>query len=278
MIAADGEAEEEGFYSYSSQDSRELSEDDLEKLKKQTTVNDFKKNKLEIEARRNWDKFYHRNKDNFFKDRNWSSEDLKIICPDLNFATSSIAYLEAGCGVGNMLFPLVSELPNLKLFAFDFSANAVKLLEKRAEELKLEVETSVIDLSLENVQNPFSQQVDLATLIFVLSAIHPEKHKIAAENMRNFVKMSGSIVVRDYGINDHAMIRFGRESRISDRFYVRQDGTRAYYFDLEELSKIFENCGFRCESKEYLHRLTINHKKGLKVPRIFVQARFVREK
>ncbi|CAI5444255.1 unnamed protein product [Caenorhabditis angaria] len=150
MIAADGE-EAEGFYSYSSQDSRESSEDDLEKLKKQTTVNDFKKNKLEIEARRNWDKFYHRNKDNFFKDRNWSSEDLKIICPDLNFATSSIAYLEAGCGVGNMLFPLVSELPNLKLFAFDFSANAVKLLEKRAEELNLEVETSVIDLSLENV-------------------------------------------------------------------------------------------------------------------------------
>uniref|UniRef100_A0A8R1DIS3 tRNA N(3)-methylcytidine methyltransferase n=1 Tax=Caenorhabditis japonica TaxID=281687 RepID=A0A8R1DIS3_CAEJA len=270
------EETEEGFYSFSSQDSRELSEDDLQKLAKQTIVTDFKRNKLEIEARKNWDKFYHRNRENFFKDRHWSAEDLKIICPDIDFE-QEIKYLEAGCGVGNMMFPLVAELPNLKLFAFDFSENAVKLLAERASELGLKVATSVVDLSIPSISSPFEEKVDLATLIFVLSAIHPDKHKVAAENMRNLVKIGGTIVVRDYGVNDHAMIRFGRDARLGDRFYVRQDGTRAFYFELEELSEMFEAVGFKCVSKEYLHRITINHKKNLKVPRIFVQARFVRE-
>uniref|UniRef100_A0A1I7TFS6 tRNA N(3)-methylcytidine methyltransferase n=1 Tax=Caenorhabditis tropicalis TaxID=1561998 RepID=A0A1I7TFS6_9PELO len=270
------EPTEEGFYSFSSQNSRELTEEDNEKLAKQTNISDFKERKLELEARKNWDKFYNRNKNNFFKDRNWSSEDLKIICPDIDFE-KEIKYLEAGCGVGNMLFPLVAEIPKLKLFAFDFSDNAVKMLEERAKELGLSVATAVVDLSIPSISSPFEEQVDLATLIFVLSAIHPDKMQIAAENMRNLVKIGGSVVVRDYGINDHAMIRFGREARISDRFYVRQDGTRAYYFDLEELCGIFEKAGFRCERKEYLHRMTINHQKNLKAPRIFVQARFIRE-
>lgn len=260
----------------SSQSSRELTEDDHEKLAKQTSISDFKRNKLEIDARKNWDKFYHRNKNNFFKDRNWSAEDLKMMCPDIDFE-KEISCLEAGCGVGNMLFPLVAEIPNLKLFAFDFSDNAVKLLEERAKELELSVATSVVDLSIPSVSSPFEEQVDLATLIFVLSAIHPEKHQISAENVRKMIKIGGSVVVRDYGINDHAMIRFGREARISDRFYVRQDGTRAYYFDLNELSEVFEKSGFRCVRKEYLHRMTVNHQKGLKAPRIFVQARFIRE-
>lgn len=45
----------------------------------------------------------------------------------------------------------------------------------------------------------------------------------------------GSVVVRDYGVNDYAMIRFGRGAKLADRFYVRQDGTRAFYFCLGEI-------------------------------------------
>ena len=38
------------------------------------------------------------------------------------------------------------------------------------------------------------------------------------------------MLLRDYGINDHAMIRFKSGCKLSERFYVRQDNTRAYYF------------------------------------------------
>lgn len=42
----------------------------------------------------------------------------------------------------------------------------------------------------------------------------------------------GSVLIRDYGLHDHAQLRFDAKSKISDNFYVRQDGTRAYYFSL----------------------------------------------
>lgn len=38
------------------------------------------------------------------------------------------------------------------------------------------------------------------------------------------------LLFRDYGLYDHAMLRFGRGHKLSEHFYVRQDGTRAYYF------------------------------------------------
>ena len=35
---------------------------------------------------------------------------------------------------------------------------------------------------------------------------------------------------RDYALYDHAMLRFSRGHKISENFYMRQDGTRVYYF------------------------------------------------
>ena len=44
------------------------------------------------------------------------------------------------------------------------------------------------------------------------------------------MKPGGVLLFRDYGLYDHAMLRFGRGHKIADNFYMRQDGTRAYYF------------------------------------------------
>ena len=38
------------------------------------------------------------------------------------------------------------------------------------------------------------------------------------------------MLFRDYGLYDHAMLRFSRGHKLAEQFYVRQDGTRAYYF------------------------------------------------
>uniref|UniRef100_A0A0K0D965 tRNA N(3)-methylcytidine methyltransferase n=1 Tax=Angiostrongylus cantonensis TaxID=6313 RepID=A0A0K0D965_ANGCA len=239
----------------------------------QDTVSQFKQQKLEIEAQKNWDRFYHRNHEKFFKDRKWSAQDIQEICSDMNL-TAALTYLEAGCGVGNMLFPLKSVFSNFRLQAFDFSPRAVEMCVERAK--RLNVKIFLVDLSVPSEQTEFSEEADLATVIFVLSAIHPDKHKIAIRNLCKYVKAGGSVVVRDYAVNDYAMIRFGRGAKLSDRFYVRQDGTRAFYFRLEELVDLFEAAGFRCVRKEYLHRQTVNHQKQLSVPRVFVQARFVK--
>ena len=43
------------------------------------------------------------------------------------------------------------------------------------------------------------------------------------------------MLFRDYGLYDHAMLRFAPGHKISENFYVRQDGTRAYYFTTGQL-------------------------------------------
>jgi len=46
------------------------------------------------------------------------------------------------------------------------------------------------------------------------------------------------VLVRDYGLYDHAMLRFAPGHKLADSFYVRQDGTRAYYFSTGTLLNV----------------------------------------
>jgi methyltransferase-like protein 6 len=68
--------------------------------------------------------------------------------------------------------------------------------------------------------------VDICTLIFVLSAIHPEKFKAALTNLHSVMKCGGSLLFRDYGLYDMAQLRFKPGHKIADKLYMRQDGTR----------------------------------------------------
>jgi len=47
------------------------------------------------------------------------------------------------------------------------------------------------------------------------------------------------IIFRDYGLYDHAMIRFGPGHKLDDRLYVRQDGTRSYFFTCGECNLLY---------------------------------------
>lgn len=63
---------------------KELKEEEKAKLKTQDILSEFKINKLELDAQLNWDRFYKRNSDNFFKDRTWTKKDLEDILSDLD--------------------------------------------------------------------------------------------------------------------------------------------------------------------------------------------------
>ena len=68
--------------------------------------------------------------------------------------------------------------------------------------------------------------MDVASLIFVLSAIHPDNHVETFLNVASVLKTGGVLIFRDYGLYDMAQIRFGKGNKLADNFYVRQDGTR----------------------------------------------------
>ena len=63
------------------------------------------------------------------------------------------------------------------------------------------------------------------------------------------------MLFRDYGIYDMAEIRLAEQKghKISDNFYVRKDGTRAYYFSEQVLRQIFQEAGFEAEEVK-MHR------------------------
>ena len=59
------------------QSVRALTDEEKEKLEKDVClVSEFKRNKFEKEAQKNWDIFYKRNTTKFFKDRHWTRREF----------------------------------------------------------------------------------------------------------------------------------------------------------------------------------------------------------
>lgn len=93
------------------------------------------------------------------------------------------------------------------------------------------------------------------------------------------------MLFRDYGLNDHSMIRFEPGHKLDTKLYVRQDGTRSYFFTLDEIEDLFvhklknEQTNASLFTKvvnEYVFRETVNIKENLRVPRVFIQSKFIR--
>ncbi|XP_036054670.1 tRNA N(3)-methylcytidine methyltransferase METTL6 isoform X3 [Onychomys torridus] len=199
--------------------ARVLSSEEEEKLRRdQALVPDFKQQKLEKEAQRNWDLFYKRNSTNFFKDRHWTTREFEELRSCREYKGQKLTLLEAGCGVGNCLFPLLEEDLNIFAYACDFSPRAVDYIK--------------------------------------------------------VLKPGRSVLFRDYGLHDHAMLRFKAGSKLGENFYVRQDGTRSYFFTDEFLAQLFVDAGYEEVVNEYVFRETVNKKEGLCVPRVFLQSKF----
>ena len=60
---------------------RILSAEEQAKIDKDIVfVPEFKRNKLEKDAQKNWDLFYKRNTTKFFKDRHWTSREFTDLC------------------------------------------------------------------------------------------------------------------------------------------------------------------------------------------------------
>lgn len=96
-----------------------------------------------------------------------------------NASANERSIFEIGCGVGNTILPILqySQEPELKVYGCDFSSRAIEILQENSEFDSKRCEVFVLDAT-ENWSTvvPFAEQsIDIIVLIFVLSAIHPEK-------------------------------------------------------------------------------------------------------
>ncbi|RWS27638.1 methyltransferase-like protein [Leptotrombidium deliense] len=164
---------------------------DQEKAKLESDVNlvsTFRQVKLEKEAKKNWDLFYKRNETRFFKDRHWTTREFQELVGD-DFNDTRPTLLEVGAGVGNFFYPLIEEGTKFFVYACDFSPVAVNLIKANAlyDEINA-CKAFVSDITSEQFLEDFRQccgsdRIDVITLMFVLSAINPNKMLAAITNL-----------------------------------------------------------------------------------------------
>lgn len=260
-----------------------LTADEKVRLQEQNKrmISDFQANKLEMESRKHWDLFYKRNETRFFKDRHWTTREFEELLEGSyagNVSTDSSVktMLEIGCGVGNLIFPLIEDgHRNYFIYACDLSPRAVELVRQHNLYNEAYMKAFPCDITTGDVFETIpDESLDIATMIFVLSAIHPDKFRPVISNIYRLMKPGGMVLFRDYGLYDMAQLRFKPGHKIAENFYMRQDGTRSYYFAENEVSALFRDEGFEVVVNSYIHRRTINPKEGIDVPRIFVQGKF----
>lgn len=264
-----------------------LSNEEEQLLAKQNSrlVPEFKANQLELNARKNWDLFYKRNDTRFFRDRHWTTREFsELISTDHNEHSTDPdveqpkrTLLEVGCGVGNFVFPLIEDKfnENYFIYACDFSQRAVDFVKQNALYDETVIKAFQCDITADTIFDEIANDsLDIISMIFVLSAIHPDKFRKVLTNLFTLLKPNGMLLFRDYGLYDMAQIRFKAGNKIADNFYVRQDGTRSYYFSIDELEMMAQQCGFEVVVNEYIHRKTVNIKENVDKDRIFVQSKF----
>lgn len=78
---------------------------------------------------------------------------------------------------------------------------------------------------------------------------------------------------RDYGRYDMTQLRFKKNRLLSDNFYVRGDGTRVYYFDSQEVVRLFGS-KFTIEQNAIDRRLIVNRLRKVKMYRVWLQGKF----
>ena len=196
--------------------------------------------------------------------------------------------LEVGCGPGNFVLPLLREFAQLCVVACDFSPRAVRLLETNAavagDHVATRCRAVVCDVAapecgLGEPDSPLCPEVlpagaaHLVSLVFVLSAVPPERHLLVLRRLRRALRSEGRLLFRDYALHDHAQLRFGRRgAKLAEQQYVRQDGTLTYFFRREELLELLAAARLRVVRCEYVNRRTENHKEQVCVRRRFLQA------
>ncbi|XP_020591212.1 methyltransferase-like protein 6 [Phalaenopsis equestris] len=116
--------------------------------------------------------------------------------------------------------------------------------------------------------------MDYVTLIFTLSAITFQRMSFVIAECMAVLKPGGLLLFRDYGLYDMTMLRFPPEQRVGFREYMRSDGTLSYFFSLDIVRKLFLGAGFIELELEYCCVLSVNHRSGKKMKRVWVHGKF----
>lgn len=253
---------------------------------------------------RPWNTFYRHNTSNFFKNRNWLFHEFPLLSTATSPSAAPATILEIGAGAGNTAFPLLKANRNagLVVHAVDFSPTAVNVL-RTSPDYQLHHQAGRLHVGTWDLASPSAlppdvapRSIDIAILIFTFSALAPDQWNPAVRNVWEVLKPGGVVLFRDYARGDLAQVRFKKGRWMGENWYVRGDGTRVYFFDGEEVARIWgggrnstvshgggggEQEGikdapprFQIEHVGNDNRLLVNRHRKLKMYRCWLQGRF----
>jgi len=197
-------------------------------------VSDYWRARYERETGRNWDRFYACKSPKGFlastKERQYLVDELAG-----ELATARLL-LEVGCGAGHSIVPLARACPSLRFCAVDISKRAIELLRANDAVPHDRCTAAVCDVERDELPAAVVAEgsVDCVLLVFVLSSCTPAAHSSIARKLRRVLAPGGVLFFRDYARGDECQVDFDAiqpPRKISANFYVRSDGTRAYFFD-----------------------------------------------
>ncbi|XP_056144369.1 tRNA N(3)-methylcytidine methyltransferase METTL2 [Lampris incognitus] len=267
-----------------------------------------KQEEYDRRANEYWNEFYTIHENRFFKDRHWLFTEFPELAPKHclsheshsevasvdgiqqdsldqvqvtggDFPGSSATYriLEVGCGVGNTVFPILktNNDPRLFIYCCDFSSTAVELVKSNPEYDPEHCFAFVHDLNDVETNYPVPDgSLDVVVLIFVLSALHPDKMQASVSRLARMLRPGGVMLFRDYGRYDMAQLRFKKGRCLLENFYVRGDGTRVYFFTQDELHEMFTKAGLEKMQNLVDRRLQVNRGKQLTMYRVWIQCKY----
>ncbi|XP_078079874.1 tRNA N(3)-cytidine methyltransferase METTL2B-like isoform X1 [Mustelus asterias] len=140
--------------------------------------------------------------------------ETELLDTDYSGASATFRILEVGCGVGNTVFPILqtNNDPGLFVYCCDFSSAAVELVKLNPGYDPSRCLAFVHDLCDTQANYPMpNESLDIIILIFVLSAIHPDKMQAVIKRLSQLLKPGGMILFRDYGRYDMAQLRFKKD-------------------------------------------------------------------
>lgn len=203
-------------------------------------------------------------------------------------ASPPAVLLEVGAGAGNTAYPILRHNQNkhLRIHACDFSKKAVEVIrENEVYDNGVHIQADVWDVASDSLPPGLGEEsVDVVLMIFIFSALSPVQWEQAVRNIHTLLKPGGEVLFRDYGRGDLAQVRFKKGRYLEENFYIRGDGTRVYFFEKNELVKIWTGAdpdalspgsrGFEIVDLGVDRRLLVNRAKELKMYRCWMQGRF----
>lgn len=82
-----------------------------------------------------------------FVDRHWTDREFK----ELADQSKEQKCLEVGCGVGNFVFPLLADNPQMFIYACDFSKRAVEMVKSNENYTESRCKAFVCDLTADQL-------------------------------------------------------------------------------------------------------------------------------